>query len=394
MRYVNSPPPLDELRKAPDHEVREVVARQVVVEDHEPAHTVRIHDVLFKPHQFASHVHLVRALDPGDVFADGVIAAVERALPACVGGESASDREIALRRLARGLRDVHPDIGPAEERCRNSPTCLAVPPEPGVEQQRRPGGERMVHGHVPNVDRVAVAVGRQKVCCELARVLLEPRIEIPAADLLLPEVVIHLGHVLVVVLPLSGAHIRQLPSRAVRQRYVLEQLLRDRAEARGGDPVVRERRAGDRVDELPVRQQAGKVAGAFGRRRHEADLAFRGADDPRALVRSEEKQLVLDDGTSHRTAELVAVEGVVPGSEEIPRIQRTVPQKFEDVAVNVVGAGARHDIHHAAGRVAKLRRKVVRVERELLNRVRVGERQIHVQVRVVVPRAVKLVIDL
>src|SRR5262249_55446008 len=111
-------------------------------------------------------------------------------------------------------------------------------------------------------------------------------------------------------------------------------------------------------------------------------------------VRSEVKQLVLDNRTADRAAELVAVERIVCWRKEIAGVERTIAQELKKVTVDLVGARARHNVHYTARGVAELGGEVIRIKSEFLNSIRVGERQVHIEKRVVVPDAIELIVHL
>jgi hypothetical protein len=119
-----------------------------------------------------------------------------------------------------------------------------------------------------------------------------------------------------------------------------------------------------------------------------------GALHARALVRSEIEQLVLADRSAHAPAELVALEGVLRDRKELPRVEVAVADELEHGAVDIVCAGARHDVDHAAAGVAVLRGEVAREKTELLNGIRIGKWLAGVQISVVVIAAVHLEIYL
>ena len=125
-----------------------------------------------------------------------------------------------------------------------------------------------------------------------------------------------------------------------------------------------------------------------------ATFACRRGCRARPLIAREVKQLVFEDRSASAAAELVAFQSVLRGSEIVPGVEIAVPQEFEDSAVYVVSPGFGDDIDHAAPGTPVNGAKVVLLQPELVDGVRIRERQIHAQVRVVVRAAVERVVTL
>jgi hypothetical protein len=118
--------------------------------------------------------------------------------------------------------------------------------------------------NIANVNLAAAAIRRQDIVGERGRRLLESCIEVAPADLLLPEIVVDLAHILIVVLVRGRTNVSQLPPGAARNRDVLEQLFCNVAEARLWDLIINEWRAGDRIFQLNPRQQTREIARTLG----------------------------------------------------------------------------------------------------------------------------------
>ena len=80
------------------------------------------------------------------------------------------------------------------------------------------------------------------------------------------------------------------------------------------------------------------------------------------------------------------------GSKEVSGVQRPIANEFEGVKVDSIGAGFGDDVDDCATQPV-LGGEVFVLNVELLNRVRVGKRQVRIQVRIVMTGAVHLVID-
>src|SRR5207249_12103658 len=104
------------------------------------------------------------------------------------------------------------------------------------------------------------------------------------------------------------------------------------------------------------------------RRRHEADRRRRIALFVLALIAAEEEQLVFDDRRTNRAAELVAVQTVALGREEVAGVEAPVAQELERVAADPVRAGFGDHVHSRGGVVTVPRRQRARLDLELLQR--------------------------
>jgi hypothetical protein len=164
----------------------------------------------------------------------------------------------------------------------------------------------------------------------------------------------------------------------VRQRIealVGEQRLRERAEPAHGNLVVRKRPAGERVaHDDPAGEQAAQIALAPRQRDHRGERVGRRHLLPRALIVAEEEHLVADDGAAERAAEDVPRKLRLAAARAAggPRRRRqvVVPPVIERVAAELVRARLQDDVHQAAGHVSELGRVVVRLDADLLHRVR------------------------
>src|SRR5262249_10861300 len=169
-----------------------------------------------------------------------------------------------------------------------------------------------------------------------------------------------------------------------------EKVLRYRIDAVRRNDIARHGRFGHGIDQLCPRQEVGEVAGSFGRRRHEGNNSRGCVSEARALVRPEVEQLVFLDRSANAAPELIALERILHGSEELAGVQLSIAEKVKQAAMDLVGAGSRDDVDDAAARIAVLRGEVAGLETELLHRVGIRKGQTDVDVSVVVARALSL----
>ena len=92
----------------------------------------------------------------------------------------------------------------------------------------------------------------------------------------------------------------------------------------------------------------------------------------RALISAEEEQLVLDDPAAGGAAELVPLQGVARGCEEVARVQIAVAEIVEEIAVKLVRAGLGDGVDRGAGVDSEARGYGAGLHAELLQRVREG----------------------
>ena len=113
---------------------------------------------------------------------------------------------------------------------------------------------------------------------------------------------------------------------------------------------------------------------------------------PQPLVVAEEERLVPEDRTAERAAELVRVEGRLGGGEEVPGVERLVAVVLEHRAAELVGARADAQVHDGPAEHAELRRRIVGLHLEFLDRFERG-RDVDERVqRLVVRHAVEQVV--
>src|SRR5439155_23871696 len=72
-------------------------------------------------------------------------------------------------------------------------------------------------------------------------------------------------------------------------------------------------------------------------------LSLRRASDARPLVRAEIEQLVFDDGPADARAKLVALQRIVSGGKEVPRVQVPIAKEFKHVPVDFIRSGFGYD---------------------------------------------------
>ena len=110
------------------------------------------------------------------------------------------------------------------------------------------------------------------------------------------------------------------------------------------DLVIRERRvAVSRIDQLngfaAVARSTGEraeVAGKGCRVRDVGDRRWRVGTVTGTLVAAKEEQFVLDDSAAEGAAELVALQRVVRGREEVAGVDIAIAQVIEEIAVKTV----------------------------------------------------------
>ncbi len=184
--------------------------------------------------------------------------------------------------------------------------------------------------------------------------------------------------------------------RHVGQRIEIQERASSRADAIGRNAIARERLAGQWIVRCRQRasrdRRAGEVAGAFGRRRHEA-RTDRTAILAVPLDVAEEVQLVANDRSADRPAEVVPLQLVLRlvglFQEVVLRVQRVAAARVEGRAREAVRAGGRDDVDLRAPGAAELGTVVVAEDLEFGDRL---ERRVHedrpVRSDVVVVRAV------
>jgi hypothetical protein len=81
-------------------------------------------------------------------------------------------------------------------------------------------------------------------------------------------------------------------------------------------------------------------------------------------------------------------------SEEVSGVQGTVSKKLKHATVNLVGPRLGGDVDNATGGVSVLRAQIFGLEIEFLDGIGVRERQVQIQVSVIVPSSIELVVHL
>jgi len=138
--------------------------------------------------------------------------------------------------------------------------------------------------------------------------------------------------------------------------------------------------------------KCGEVPGEHGGGGNKGDRGRRGRFLDSTLVAGEEKQLVSEPGqgrTADRCAELVALQSIASGGEIVPRIEISVAEKFESVAVIIVCARL-GDCVDSRGRVKSIfGRESAGFDFELLERIGKWQRQVQIVNRIVVVGSVQ-----
>ena len=111
---------LYELRRASHHEIGDAVAGELTVEAEITIHLERVDQLIAEPDQFHAEVEFVPTVDPSEILAPGVIAAIERPVMVCAEAETTSDAHDNFgRSLELGLRrggDPDSGVGITERR--------------------------------------------------------------------------------------------------------------------------------------------------------------------------------------------------------------------------------------------------------------------------------------
>ena len=92
----------------------------------------------------------------------------------------------------------------------------------------------------------------------------------------------------------------------------------------------------------------------------------------RKLRAAEEEELVVDNRSSDRSAELVPFERIANRCEEVSRVENPIAYELEKVPVKFVGAGLGYDVDRAGTVLPVLRRQSAGLDLELLKRVGEG----------------------
>ena len=178
---------------------------------------------------------------------------------------------------------------------------------------------------------LAGAAERQDVVAVVGRRVVVDRIEIAREERRVPvDRVVDLRQPLVLGVVVGDA-VLQLAARIGRDRHVLQEIQRHRAQTRRID-LVADKSAGQRALHAAVagrRRDGREIAVQHRLRRHVADRRRRIAPLDAALVAAEEEQLVLDDRRAQRAAELVAVQAVACRREDVARVEAVVSQELE-----------------------------------------------------------------
>src|SRR5439155_18968824 len=107
------------------------------------------------------------------------------------------------------------------------------------------------------------------------------------------------------------------------------------------------------------------------------------------LVAGKEKYLVFRDRTADRAAELVALDRVASGREYFSRIEFSVADELEQIAMERVRARFRYQTDGPGRFHARLRARRAGLDLELLQRVRKGHGYVAVVMRIIVVGAVQ-----
>ena len=170
-------------------------------------------------------------------------------------------------------------------------------------------------------------------------------------------------------------------------------LPRDRTNQGRIQTVIHERRAQrDLTARITLRRcGSGEIAGKHCRRRYDQRSRLRIGPRKGSLIASEEEQFVLHNRPAEHASELVAFQGIAPGRKGIPRIEDSIANEFEQIAVEIIAAALGYHADCAGSMKTKTRRCRTGFEFELLQRVGEWNGQRHISLGIHVPDAIKLI---
>src|SRR5205823_3463122 len=113
----------------------------------------------------------------------------------------------------------------------------------------------------------------------------------------------------------------------------------------------------------------------------------------RCLLSNKEEQLVLDDRSAERAAELIPFQAVLAGGVKVLCVERAVSEKFESIAVKRIRSGLRHGIDGAGRMMTILGRQSAGFHLEFLKRVGKRQRQIQIVLRIPMRAAVEHIVE-
>src|ERR1700722_5839033 len=114
----------------------------------------------------------------------------------------------------------------------------------------------------------------------------------------------------------------------------------------------------------------GEISLKFRRGGRKRDRCRRRCSEDGLLPASEEEQAIMLDRTSDGSAKLVPLLLVYGGGKVVSCVDRAVPQKFEEVAVEGIGSGFCNDVDPSSRSLAVAGRNRTRLHAELLQQVR------------------------
>ncbi len=112
------------------------------------------------------------------------------------------------------------------------------------------------------------------------------------------------------------------------------------------------------------------------------------------LIRPEEEQPVFQYRAANAAAELIALQRILRRCEEVSRIETAVSQKLERTAMQRIRSRARDNIDDPAAGIPVLGAEITGLQIEFLNRIGIGERDVDVQIGIVVADTVQLIVHL
>ena len=351
---------------------------------------------------FAPNLEFIRSLDEGGDFTIGYVAVIPSSRGRLFSyGKLSGYIDVQRRRKIGGLRNVRARRDDIE------------------------GGWRFRQSDLPCQSEIAIKknLGRDRVDVDDADVLqtlnlwIFPialkdvarrrdddwdvvfELKIVPAQMMLANVVIDLDQVLVGILNRGSAIVLQIIGpvrRVIRKRDVIQQIESRWVKGCRINHIVAVELVGRGrvgVRQYCTRKKSREISVTLSLRRHLGTQAVVGRVLACALIRSKEKQLAFQDWPADGASKLILLQRVWRGGKIVLGIHRIVAKILKSVAMKLIGSGLGYDIGHSARRVSISGAHVIGLHIEFLQRVRTWERQIGVDIHVVVVHAIQQVID-
>ncbi len=306
--------------------------------------------VVTRADKFSTKGNLVLADEPVNIVGKilGVHVEVAGGAGSATGIEAASHLDT---QIDGGVGKDVDAKGVGVDTARRRPTVVAaagVGPVEGVDDLRR-DDEGVAEGKALNALVVTGGSGEQDVG---RRVVVRSVVvgEVVAAEegVALAPGVVDAADVLVFGVVAGKGHADEADGVGLRERKHFDEVERGGAELRGGDLFAWIGYAGEGVLEgcrggglgaVAAGGHPAEVAIEHGRRWDAVVGCAGGFMLACALIAAEEEELVGDDLAAEGSAELIALDGVLGGGEEVGGVDDVVADEVEDGAVPLVGAG-------------------------------------------------------